>query len=246
MSFIFYQIRHSRATENRVLKRFLPIINFVINLLVWVVAGFLILEALEINTRNILTGAGIGGAILALAYKDLFTNLLGSLSILFSQTFEIGDTIRVRTIRLWVEGMVEEITLNHTKITNKSGEVVYVPNKIIYSETVENLSKRRFFTYELTIPFAKASSSNEVTEALRIIEGKINSFYPIKVEYEMSSPNAGDYMYTIFVSLPEENAFFENEIRNFLVRYIFRGENKPMVAPRSLIIEDDDHEKNPA
>lgn len=100
---IFYQIRHSRVTENRILKRFLPIINFAISLLIWVIVGFMILEAININTKNILTGAGIGGAILALAYKDLFTNLLGSLSILFSQSFEIGDTIRVRTVRLWIE-----------------------------------------------------------------------------------------------------------------------------------------------
>lgn len=103
VSVIFYKIRHSRAIETKLIRRFLPIIQFAINLLIWVVIGFMILEAMQINTKNIMTGAGIGGAILALAYKDLFTNLLGSLSILFSKTFEIGDTIRVRTVRLWVE-----------------------------------------------------------------------------------------------------------------------------------------------
>lgn len=66
--------------------------------------------------------------------------------------------------------MVEEITLNHTKITNKTGEVVFVPNKIIYSETVENLSRRRFFSYEFTVPFPKSAPSNDISEALRIIE----------------------------------------------------------------------------
>lgn len=236
INLIVYKIKRSRVTENRILKRFLPIINFVVNLLVWVVAGFMILEACEINTKNILTGAGIGGAILALAYKDLFTNLLGSLSILFSQNFEIGDTIRIRTVRLWVEWMVEEITLHHTKITNKTGEVVYVPNKVIYSESVENLSKRRFFTYEFSVPFAKSASSQEISDSLRIIEGKINSFYPLKIEYVMSSPNAADFMYTIFVSLPKENSHFENEMRNFLVKFIFRGENKPKNTENPVIV----------
>lgn len=103
ISVVFYYIRHSRVIDTKLIRRFLPIIQFTINLLTWVVIGFMILEALHINTRNIMTGAGIGGAILALAYKDLFTNLLGSLSILFSKTFEIGDTIRVRTARLWIE-----------------------------------------------------------------------------------------------------------------------------------------------
>ncbi len=100
---IFYKIRHSRVIEKKIIKRFLPIIHFLINTLIAMVAIFMILESMGVNTKNIATGAGIGGAIFVLAYKDLFTNLLGSLSILLSRNFEIGDTIRVRTVRLWIE-----------------------------------------------------------------------------------------------------------------------------------------------
>ena len=73
---IFYKIRHSRAIETKVIKRFLPIFQFLINTIIVMGIGFLMLEAVGINTKNILTGAGIGGAIFVLAYKDLFTNLL--------------------------------------------------------------------------------------------------------------------------------------------------------------------------
>lgn len=198
------------------------------------------LEALHINTRNILTGAGIGGAILALAYKDLFTNLLGSLSILFSKTFEIGEVIRIRTPRLWVEGMVEEITLNHTKVTNNTGEVVYVPNKTIYTESVENLSRRRFHSYEFLIPFAKTDSVEEVNAALKLVEGKINSFYPIEVRYTSSNPNATDYLYTITVILPEENSFFDSEMRQFLISYIFGRGNRESYIKKEPIPDSTD------
>ena len=124
-------------------------------------------------------------------------------------------------MRLWIEGMVEEITLNHTKITNKTGEVVYVPNKIIYSESVENLSRRRFFSYELMIPFNKNASHTDISHALNLIEGKINSFFPINVEYVTSNANASDFVYNITILLPEENNFFENEMRKFLIPIIF-------------------------
>lgn len=126
--------------------------------------------------------------------------------------------------------MVEEITLNHTKIANKTGEVVYVPNKIIYSESVENLSRRRFFSYELVVPFAKTTCHTEIANALDLIEGKINSFFPINVEYVTSNANAADYMYTITVLLPEENSFFESEMRKFLVPFVF-GRGNPVVKP---------------
>lgn len=217
----FYKIRHSRAIDTRLIRRFLPIFNFFITTVIWVVAVFLILEALHINTKNILAWAGIGGALLALASKDLITNLLWSLSILFSRTFEIWDTIRIRTVRLLIEGLVEEITLNHTKVTNKTGEVVYVPNKTIYSESVENLSRRRFFSYDFSIPFAKNVPIEEVEYSLAIIEAKIKSFYPLDIEYTSTNANATDFVYNISVQLPKENKFFEEEMRKFLVNHIF-------------------------
>lgn len=218
---IFYKIRHSRIIEKKLIRRFLPIINFSINTIIWIIIGFLILEALQVNTKNILAWAWITGALFALASKDLITNLLGSLSILFSRTFEIGDTIRIRTVRLLIEWLVEEITLNHTKVTNKTWEVVYIPNKTIYTESVENLSRRRFYSYEFMLPFAKNASIEEVENSLKIVESKINSFHPVSLDFSESNANATDYMYTILVKLPKENKFFETEMRKFFISHIF-------------------------
>lgn len=117
--------------------------------------------------------------------------------------------------------MVEEITLNHTKITNKSGEVVYIPNKTIYSEVVENLSRRRFHSYELIIPFAKTEDPTTIKLSMKLIEDKINSFYPLRISYESANPNATDFIYIVSVDLPEQSDFFENEMRKFLMEYIF-------------------------
>lgn len=117
--------------------------------------------------------------------------------------------------------MVEEITLNHTKVTNRTGEVVYVPNKVIYSEPVENLSRRRFFSYEFVLPIPKTMPADDVKYILDAIEAKINSFFPVDVAYESMNPNAGDFLYTITVKLPKENKFFETEMREFMIKYIF-------------------------
>lgn len=51
---IFHKIRHSRAIEKKLIRRYLPIINFFITTLTWVFAVFFILEAMGINTKNIL------------------------------------------------------------------------------------------------------------------------------------------------------------------------------------------------
>lgn len=224
LSFIVREIEHSILLDRAGVKRFFPLIKAIVFTVIWVVAFFYVLEALLINTTSILTGAGIWGAILALAMKDIFTNLLGSLSILLSRTFEIGDTIRVRThSTIRYEGIVEEITLNYIKITNMTGEVVFMPNRLIYTETVENLSRRRFVDYVYKIPFNKQLSTEDVQTRLRIIEGKIEAYSPIDVLYETEVPNAVDFVYKITVLMPEENRAFDQEIQHFLIDYIFQS-----------------------
>ncbi len=96
-----------------------------------------------------------------------------------------------------------------------------MPNKTIYTESVENLSRRRFYTYEFVIPFSKKTSKKEVQTSLKIIEGKIGRYYPIGIEYTMENQNATDYTYKILVKLPEENPKFQKDIREFLIEYIF-------------------------
>ncbi|PID84351.1 hypothetical protein CSB09_01420 [Candidatus Gracilibacteria bacterium] len=235
-------VRYGSNINHHIIRRFLPIIQFLLTMIIWVVSGFLMLEALNINTNSILAGAGIGGAIVVLASKDLLTNLLGSLSILFSRTFEIGDTIRIRMLRLEVEGLVEEITLNHTKLTNKTGEVVYVPNRKVYTESVENLSRRRFYTYSYLVPFAKNTPPKEVDLSMKIIEGKIASYYPIDVEYTAQNQNSGEYLYTIEVKLPEENEAFDEDMRKFLTSYIFHGRYVSNPKNNHIVDEDDENE----
>lgn len=240
---ILNYIRYGSSISHHMIRRFLPIIQFLLTMIIWVVSGFFMLEALNINTSSILAGAGIGGAIVALASKDLLTNLLGSLSILFSRTFEIWDTIRIRMLRLEVEWLVEEITLNHTKVTHKTWEVVYVPNRKIYTESVENLSRRRFHTYEYLVPFAKKTPPKEVDLSMKIIEWKIASYYPIDVEYSAQNQNAGEYLYHIEVKLPEENEKFDEEMRKFLTSYIFHGQYFSLSKNRHYEEDDDDDEE---
>lgn len=227
---IFREIRHSGAIENIFVRRFLPIIQFIIIATIWIIGTFHIFDSLNVDTGNLLAWAWIWGAILALAGKDIMTNLFGSLSILLSRTFDIGESIRVNGGKgKFYEGIVEEITLNYTKLTNVTGEVIFMPNRLIYTEVVENLSRRRFFIYEYIIPFKKSESNGaDIREQLRIIEWKIDEYNPIAIEWSAENSNAMDYMYKISVKLPDENGSFDRDIREFLMKYIFQGKENSL------------------
>lgn len=137
--------------------------------------------------------------------------------------FEIGDTIRVK----WHEGVVEEITMSYTKIMNTEWKVVYIPNKIISAESLENLTRRRFYLYTFRIPFKKTIGHPEVIkDMLMLIEGKISEYDPIDISISSEIPNANDFVYVFEVQMPEENRDFEKEIREYLVPFIFPKESK--------------------
>ena len=96
VSFLFREFEHSFFADGTVIRRFLPLIKVSILGLIWVGGIFSILDSLHINTTSILTGTGIAGVLLAIASRDIITNLFGSLSILLSRTFDIGEIIRVQ------------------------------------------------------------------------------------------------------------------------------------------------------
>lgn len=137
--------------------------------------------------------------------------------------FEIWDSIRIK----WHEWVVEEITMSYTKIMNTEGKVVYIPNKIISTELLENLTRRRFYLYTFKVPFKKSNwHPDEVQDMLMLIEGKISEYSPIEIKINTEIPNANDFVYVFEVEMPEENNDFEKEIREYLVPFIFPKENK--------------------
>ena len=111
-------------------------------------------------------------------------------------------------------------------MTRLTGEVVFIPNRLIYTETVENISRRRFFDYTYRVPFRKQSNTDDIKTRMRIIAGKIASYNPIEVLYDTEIPNAVDLVYRITIMLPEANETFDDEMRHFLMEHIFIEELK--------------------
>lgn len=86
----------STIRNNALAKKVFPLIHWAISIAVWIVAVFFVLGTLGVNLGALITGAGIGGVLFALASKEFIANLFGSLSLIFSHNFKIGDTIKVK------------------------------------------------------------------------------------------------------------------------------------------------------
>lgn len=168
LNLILTQSFASVIRNNTLAKKVFPLIHWAISIAVWIVAVFFVLGTLGVNLGALITGAGIGGVMFALASKEFIANLFGSLSLIFSHNFKIGDTIKVKGY----EWTVDQISLSYTRLVDKKGTVIFMPNKLIISETVENLSmapmKRADFTCEIP-----ASSPKEIRKILETTEKEV-------------------------------------------------------------------------
>ena len=101
-------------------------------------AVFGILSMAGVNLSAALATLGIGGIALALAAQKTIENLFGGLSILSDRVMRVGDLCRVGdTI-----GTVEDIGLRSTRIRTYERGLISVPNGVLATVNVENLSAR--------------------------------------------------------------------------------------------------------
>lgn len=105
---------------------------------VFVVFGVLLtIQSLGYNVSTILQGLGIGGLAFALAAQDTIANLFGSLVVAIDQPFKVGESVKIGAST----GAVEDIGLRSTKIRLADKSLVVIPNKMVSSEAIVNLSR---------------------------------------------------------------------------------------------------------
>jgi len=105
---------------------------------VFVVIGVLLtVQSLGYNVSTILSGLGIGGLAFALAAQDTIANLFGSIVVAIDQPFKVGETVKIGANT----GTVEDIGLRSTKIRLVDMSLVVIPNKLVSSEAITNLSR---------------------------------------------------------------------------------------------------------
>lgn len=75
---------------------------------------------------------GLGSVAIGFAFKDIFENFFAGILILWRFPFEIGDLIECEDI----EGKVEDVTIRMTMIRQTDGQLVIVPNSLLFKNPV--------------------------------------------------------------------------------------------------------------
>jgi small-conductance mechanosensitive channel len=101
-----------------------PIVKSILSGIVYFVAVVLVMRGLGFDPVPLLAGAGILGVVIGLGAQPLVNDIVSGFFIIFEDTFQVGDFIRVGEAR----GSVESIALRTTRVRSPDGELFILRN----------------------------------------------------------------------------------------------------------------------
>lgn len=199
----------------------------VARVIIYIVAGFIVITELGINLNGLVAGLGIGGVIVTLAAQDTAKNLFGGLMIFLDKPFIVGDWIQMDNY----EGTVEDISFRSTRIRTFENSLVNVPNSIITNSSIINWSrmeKRRYKTnlvLELDTPLEKVNCVvNRIREMLKQHDDVIDD--SIIVKFDNITENGINLLIYSYTNSVDYATFLEEKQKiNYKIIQILREEN---------------------
>ena len=124
--------------EKKRKKTVLLLVQRIIKYLIIILAAISILGVFNVNTTAIVTSVGAISIVSGLALQDVLKDFLVGLSVIFEDTYSIGDIIEINGYR----GEVIDFNLKSTKIRAITGEIYTIANRLINEITNYSVNKR--------------------------------------------------------------------------------------------------------
>lgn len=124
---------------------------------------------LKSTVTSLLAGAGIVGLAIGFAFQDMTENLIAGIAMGIRKPFKAGDVIETDN----VFGSVHSINLRNTLIESFYGQLILVPNKILFRNVLRNYSTLGVRRIEVPVGISYADDMEKASE---VIVEKINQF----------------------------------------------------------------------
>jgi small-conductance mechanosensitive channel len=124
-------------------------IKNILHILIFIASLIFSLGIFGIDVQGIITGLGLFSFALGFALKDVISNFLSGLSMLFYGPFKVGDNITIDGYRGTVIKMDIRYTVLEKKTDDLKTELCYIPNsyligtKIILERRTQKKNKER-------------------------------------------------------------------------------------------------------
>ena len=159
----------SQKRKSKLDEQVLPFLKKTLRVVILLIAFIFILKNMGFDVTSLIAGLGIGGLAFALAAQPLLMNLFGGIMIMADKPFQIDDRVRINQV---YEGYVKEMGMRSTTISTANGTLLQVPNSVVASGVIENLSATE--THAIRVLFnlglEYSTSAEKVEEAISIVK----------------------------------------------------------------------------
>lgn len=158
-----------KSTTN---KTVIDLAGTVMSIIIIGIGVFFALSILNLDgtVTSLLAGAGIIGLALGFAFQDIAANFISGTLLSIRHPFGIGDIIESNDYF----GTVQKLNLRNTIIKTPQGQIVYIPNKVVYENPFTNYTKNYERRIDLSCGISYGDDLEKVkkvaTEAVSAIE----------------------------------------------------------------------------
>lgn len=118
---------HIDQTLSHAIAKLMSVVITVLGLLVCAV-----IVVPNFSADKLIAGLGITSVAIGFAFQNILQNFFAGMLLLWQKPFGIGDEIKSRDY----EGTVEDITIRTTLVRTHTGQRVYIPNGILFTDPV--------------------------------------------------------------------------------------------------------------
>lgn len=134
-----------------------------VKILIVAMVAVVALGKLGISVTPLIAMIGAVGLGAGLAIQGLLSNYSAGLTIVLTRPYVVGDTIQVQG----VSGLVKEVHLSHTLLTNEDGIEISIPNKHVVGEIIHNSHANTLA--EVAIDIAYSADPEHASELLKSV-----------------------------------------------------------------------------
>ena len=232
---INYVVRKRFSEEDTHVHTAVGAISMVLKIVLWTIALLLILSNLGVNITSLIAGLGIGGIAIAMALKNVLSDLFDSFAIYFDKPFLVGDFIATDDAR----GTVEKIGMKTTRIRAPQGEEIVISNSKLSSSKIQNFRKLEERRVSFSIGVAYETTSAQLKKIPEILKKIIESQKSVRFDRVHFTKFADfalvfDIVYTV-ESSDYQKYLDTNQAINLGIKKAFEEENISMAYPTQTV-----------
>ena len=202
------------------------------------IALIAVFSVYELPTSWFLGSSALVGAFLGFGSSQTINNVAAGFYVIISKPFEVKDYIKLGD----VEGQVEEISINYTKLYTPTFNLLEIPNVQVLNSRVLNCTHEGFIknTFVFTVPHAMPLRNDDLySKVFKPAIDEISEKYPgvllrkPEVYFEISTHFGRGFKVRLFVPKGQAKTMYviQSELSNRFLQLFDEERLKPAPQP---------------